>query len=257
MVAHAASYGDGAHTSIPAPGLGALGAGRGRENSRLTKSLRGLGLSPNDVSVLSKHDTSTNANDPNESELHSLLWPAIGRDADQPLFVISQKTLTGHSKAGAALFQTGGLIDVFRTGVLPANVSLDCVDPLIAPKAKNLVWLRSPLNLAAGGQPVRAAALTSLGFGHVGALLVYAHPGVFYAAVRQQRGQDAADAWLARANQRLARGHAHFEAGMLGRAPLFEIIESRRLPGESKQAEAAMLLDDNARLGADGFYPEA
>ena len=257
VVAHAASYGDGAHTSIPAPGLGALGAGRGRENSRLTKSLRGLGLSPNDVSVLSKHDTSTNANDPNESELHSLLWPAIGRDADQPLFVISQKTLTGHSKAGAALFQTGGLIDVFRTGVLPANVSLDCVDPLIAPKAKNLVWLRSPLNLAAGGQPVRAAALTSLGFGHVGALLVYAHPGVFYAAVRQQRGQDAADAWLARANQRLARGHAHFEAGMLGRAPLFEIIESRRLPGESKQAEAAMLLDDNARLGADGFYPEA
>src|SRR5699024_1796044 len=114
VVAHAASYGDGAHTSIPAPGLGALGAGRGRKNSRLAKGLARLGLTPNDVSVLSQHDTSTNANDPNESELHSILWPAIGRDVDQPLFVISQKTLTGHSKAGAALFQTGGLIDVFR-----------------------------------------------------------------------------------------------------------------------------------------------
>ena len=269
VVAHAASYGDGAHTSIPAPGLGALGAGRGRENSRLARSLRGLGLSPNDVTVLSKHDTSTNANDPNESELHSILWPAIGRDADQPMFVISQKTLTGHSKAGAALFQTGGLIDVFRTGRIPANVSLDCVDPLIAPKAKNLVWLRSPLDLAAAGRSVKAAALTSLGFGHVGALIVYAHPGVFEKAVAKQRGTDAAAAWRERAEQRLAAGHARFEAGMLGRAPLFEVIDGRRLPhadakvtidgyglvDADKAAEISMLLDADARLGSNGEFP--
>ncbi|WP_144794068.1 type I polyketide synthase [Corynebacterium singulare] len=271
VVAHAASYGDGAHTSIPAPGLGALGAGRGRENSRLARSLRGLSLTPNDVSVLSKHDTSTNANDPNESELHSILWPAIGRDADQPMFVISQKTLTGHSKAGAALFQTGGIIDVFRTGRIPANVSLDCVDPLIAPKAKNLVWLRSPLDLAAAGRSVKAAALTSLGFGHVGALIVYAHPGVFEEAIKQQRGTDAAAAWRERAEQRLAAGHARFEAGMLGRAPLFEVIDGRRMPhadtkvmidgyglvDADKAAEISMLLDADARLGATGEFPSA
>ncbi|KHO30260.1 type I polyketide synthase [Corynebacterium minutissimum] len=257
VVAHAASYGDGAHTSIPAPGLGALGAGRGRENSRLARSLRGLGLTPNDVRVLSKHDTSTNANDPNESELHSLLWPAIGRDKDQPMFVISQKTLTGHSKAGAALFQTGGIIDVFRTHRIPANVSLDCVDPLIAPKAPNLVWLRSPLDLAAAGHNVKAAALTSLGFGHVSALIVYAHPGVFEQAVAQQRGADAAASWRERAESRLRAGRAHFEAGMLGRAPLFEVIEGRRLPAHNaKAAEIAMLLDDSARLSEDGTYPE-
>ena len=257
VVAHAASYGDGAHTSIPAPGLGALGAGRGRENSRLARSLRGLGLTPNDVSVLSKHDTSTNANDPNESELHSILWPAIGRDADQPMFVISQKTLTGHSKAGAALFQTGGIIDVFRTHRIPANVSLDCVDPLIAPKAPNLVWLRSPLDLGSAGHNVKAAALTSLGFGHVSALIVYAHPGVFEQAVAQQRGADAATSWRERAARRLRAGRAHFEAGMLGRAPLFEVIEGRRLPAHNaKAAEIAMLLDDSARLSEDGTYPE-
>ncbi|OFP19097.1 type I polyketide synthase [Corynebacterium sp. HMSC077D10] len=271
VVAHAASYGDGAHTSIPAPGLGALGAGRGRENSPLAKGLRGLGLTPNDVTVLSKHDTSTNANDPNESELHSILWPAVGRDADEPMFVISQKTLTGHSKAGAALFQTGGLIDVFRTGRVPANVSLDCVDPLIAPKAKNLVWLRSPLDLGAAGRPVKAAALTSLGFGHVGALIVYAHPGVFEEAIKQQRGAADAAAWRERAEARLAAGHAHFEAGMLGRAPLFEVIDGRRLPhadakvmidgyglvDADKAAEISMLLDADARLGANGEFPGA
>ena len=266
VVAHAASYGDGAHTSIPAPGLGALGAGRGRTNSRLAKSLRGLGLSPKDVSVLSKHDTSTNANDPNESELHSILWPAIGRDADQPMFVISQKTLTGHSKGGAALFQTGGLVDVFRTGIVPPNVSLDCVDPLIEPKARNLVWLRSGLPVGT----VRAAALTSLGFGHVGALVVYAHPGVFEAAVAQQRGEEAAARWRARAEERLAAGHTHFENGMLGREPLFEVIEGRRLPsggtGEvpgygtvsaAKAAEVALLLDEDARLDDSGTFPRA
>ena len=198
------------------------------------------------------------ANDPNESELHSLLWPAIGRDEDQPMFVISQKTLTGHSKAGAALFQTGGIIDVFRTHRIPANVSLDCVDPLIAPKAPNLVWLRSPLDLAAAGHSVKAAALTSLGFGHVSALIVYAHPGVFEQAVSQQRGADAAAEWRKRAEQRLRAGRAHFEAGMLGRAPLFEVIEGRRLPAQdAKAAEIAMLLDDSARLTEDGTYPSA
>ena len=211
------------------------------------------------------------ANDPNESELHSILWPAIGRDADQPMFVISQKTLTGHSKAGAALFQTGGIIDVFRTGRIPANVSLDCVDPLIAPKAKNLVWLRSPLDLAAAGRSVKAAALTSLGFGHVGALIVYAHPGVFEEAIKQQRGTVAAAAWRERAEQRLAAGHARFEAGMLGRAPLFEVIDGRRMPhadtkvmidgyglvDADKAAEISMLLDADARLGATGEFPSA
>ncbi len=258
VVAHAASYGDGAHTSIPAPGLGALGAGRGRENSPLARGLRGLGLTPNDVTVLSKHDTSTNANDPNESELHSILWPAIGRDEDQPLFVVSQKTLTGHSKAGAALFQTGGIIDIFRTGRIPANVSLDCVDPLIEAKAKNLVWLRSPLDVAGAGQKVKAAALTSLGFGHVSALLAYAHPGVFEAAIAQQQGAEAAAAWRQAANERLRAGAARFEAGMVGRTALFEVIDGRRLPESgSKAAEINMLLDDSVRLTEDGTFPAA
>ena len=254
VVAHAASYGDGAHTSIPAPGLGVLGAGRGRERSKLARSLKSLGLSPDDVSVLSKHDTSTNANDPNESELHSLLWPAIGRHPDKPMYVISQKTLTGHSKAGAALFQTGGLMDVLRTGRLPQNASLDCVDPLIASKAKNLVWLREPLDLGEGA--VKAAALTSLGFGHVGALVVYAHPAAFEAAVANA-GLDV-DAWRERATGRLRAGSARMQAGMIGRAPLFTQIEGRRFPDTgAHEAEINLLLSEDVRLGADGVYPSA
>jgi len=254
VIAYAHSFGDGAHTSIPAPGLGVLAAARGGEQSRLAKNLASLGLTPDDVTVLSKHDTSTNANDPNESELHSILWPAIGRDARAPLYVISQKTLTGHSKAGAALFQIGGLIDVLRTGNLPQNASLDCVDPLISPKAKNLVWLRAPLALGEGR--VKAAALTSLGFGHVGALVLLAHPGVFEAAVVAARGEAAAAEWRERATQRLRAGADHLEAGMVGRRPLFEQVENRRfVEGNTHDGEIALLLNPDARLGEDGKYP--
>lgn len=53
-------------------------------------------------------------------------------------------------------------------------------------RASNLVWPRSPLALGAGA--VKAAALTSLGFGHVGALVVLAHPGVFEAALAASGG---------------------------------------------------------------------
>ena len=246
VIAYASSFGDGAHTSIPAPGLGVLGAACGGAESRLARSLASLGLTADDVTVLSKHDTSTNANDPNESELHSLLWPAIGRDERAPMYVISQKTLTGHAKAGAALFQVGGLI--------PANASLDCVDPLVGAKSFNQVWLRSPLALGAGA--VKAAALTSLGFGHVGALVVLAHPGVFEAALAASGG--SVDEWRSQATARLRVGAGWLEAGMTGRRDLFTQVENRRFaPGDVHDGEIALLLDADARLGADGVYPRS
>ncbi|WP_342319145.1 fatty acid synthase subunit beta domain-containing protein [Corynebacterium mayonis] len=252
VIAYASSFGDGAHTSIPAPGLGVLGAARGGATSRLARSLAALGLTPDDVTVLSKHDTSTNANDPNESELHSILWPAIGRDVRAPMYVISQKTLTGHAKAGAALFQIGGLIDVLSTGSLPANASLDCVDPAVGAKARNLVWLRAPLDLGEGA--VKAAALTSLGFGHVGALVVLAHPSVFEAALAAS-GADV-EQWRQRATARLRAGTGWLEAGMTGKRELFTQVENRRFAeGNVHDGEIALLLDADARLGADGVYP--
>ena len=77
LVAYVSSFGDGVHTSIPAPGIGALAAGRGGKDSQLACSLAKLGVGPDDIAVVSKHDTSTLANDPNETELHERL---AGRD---------------------------------------------------------------------------------------------------------------------------------------------------------------------------------
>lgn len=261
------SYADGAHTSIPAPGLGALAAGMGGEDSKLVHDLAKLGVSADDIAVVSKHDTSTNANDPNESELHNTLAHAIGRTDGNPLFVISQKTLTGHAKGGACIFQVNGLTQLFKSGVIPANASLDCVDPKLQ-RDDHMVWVRKPLRIGGGedefgretaGSPVKAGLATSLGFGHVSGFVALVHPGAFEAAVAKADGEAALEAWRERANARLAAGQRHLEEGMMGRAALYEPIDNRRFHEDHRgydhhEVEKAMLLNPDARLGADGYY---
>lgn len=253
VVAYGRSFADGAHTSIPAPGIGVLAAGMSREHSDLARSLQAVGLTADDVQVISKHDTSTLANDPNEAELHSRLWAAIGRDRRAPLYVISQKTVTGHAKAGAALFQLAGLCEVFRDQLIPPNRALDCVDPQMKAHTP-LVWLREKLDVSA--RPIKAAALTSLGFGHVAALIVLAHPTAFRQAVRQQLGAKAEAEWARRAQQRLDRGHRQFWARVSGGAPLYQVPDNRRFPADQDlhDLEVELLLDPQARLSPGGYY---
>ena len=188
VLAYVSSFGDGVHTSIPAPGMGALGAGRGGKDSQLARSLAKLGVGPDDIAVVSKHDTSTLANDPNETELHERLADALGRSAGAPLFVVSQKSLTGHSKGGAAAFQMLGLCQILRDGVIPPNRSLDCVDDELA-GAAHLVWLRDTLRLGEKF-PLKAGLVTSLGFGHVSGLVALVHPQAFLAALESEQRQD-------------------------------------------------------------------
>lgn len=247
VVAYVGSFADGVHTSIPAPGLGALAAGLGGERSPLARSLASIGLTADDIAVVSKHDTSTGVNELNESELHERLAAAIGRSEGNPLFVISQKTLTGHAKGGAAAFQLIGLCQVLAGGVLPPNRSLDCVDDDLAGN-EHLVWLREPL--AVNG--LKAGLVTSLGFGHVAGLLAIAHPQAFVETLPPEQRDD----YAARAQQRLRDGRMRLARAMYGGKPLYERPAGDRRLGESgaRGREASMLLDPKARLGADGVY---
>ncbi|WP_314686128.1 polyketide synthase [uncultured Bifidobacterium sp.] len=253
VVGYVHSFADGIHTSIPAPGLGALAAGLGGADSDLARRLGRLGVSADDIAVVSKHDTSTKANDPNESELHDALATAIGRHDGNPLFVVSQKTLTGHAKGGACVFQINGLTQLFATGTIPGNAALDCVDPAMRGDS-HMVWLRSPLHLGL----VRAALATSLGFGHVSGVVALVHPGAFESAVASFRGRETLEEWRRRADERLRSGRRRILAGMMGGAPLYEPVDGRRLPddasGDAHAAEKSMLLDSDARLGSDGTY---
>ncbi len=250
VVAFAQSFGDGVHTSIPAPGLGALGAGRGGKDSPLARALAKLGVGADDVAVISKHDTSTLANDPNETELHERLADSLGRSEGAPLFVVSQKSLTGHAKGGAAVFQMMGLCQMLRDGVIPPNRSLDCVDEELAGSA-HFVWVRETLRLG-GRFPLKAGMLTSLGFGHVSGLVALVHPQAFIASLDPDQRAD----YQRRANARLLAGQRRLASAIAGGEPMYQRPPDRRFDHDApeKRQEAAMLLNPAARLGDDEAY---
>ena len=250
VVAYVSSFGDGVHTSIPAPGLGALAAGRGGKDSQLARSLAKLGVGPDDIAVVSKHDTSTLANDPNETELHERLADSLGRSAGAPLFVVSQKSLTGHSKGGAAAFQMMGLCQILRDGVIPPNRSLDCVDDELA-SAAHLVWLRDTLRLG-DKFPLKAGLVTSLGFGHVSGLVALVHPQAFLAALDPEQRR----AYKERFEARVLAGQHRLASAIAGGRPLYEKPADRRFSNEApeKRQEAEMLLDPASRLGDNDVY---
>ncbi|OBF54875.1 3-oxoacyl-ACP synthase [Mycobacterium sp. 852002-50816_SCH5313054-b] len=250
VVAFAQSFGDGVHTSIPAPGLGALGAGRGGKDSPLARSLAKLGVGADDVAVISKHDTSTLANDPNETELHERLADSLGRSEGAPLFVVSQKSLTGHAKGGAAVFQMMGLCQMLRDGVIPPNRSLDCVDDELAGSA-HFVWVRETLRLGERF-PLKAGMLTSLGFGHVSGLVALVHPQAFIAALDADQRAD----YQRRADARLLAGQRRLVSAIAGGPPMYQRPPDRRFGhgAPEKRQEAAMLLNPAARLGDDEAF---
>jgi fatty acid synthase len=250
VVAFAQSFGDGVHTSIPAPGLGALGAGRGGKESPLARSLARLGVGADDIAVISKHDTSTLANDPNETELHERLADSLGRSPGAPLFIVSQKSLTGHAKGGAAVFQMMGMCQLLRDGVIPPNRSLDCVDDELA-GSQHFVWVRDTLRLG-GKFPLKAGLITSLGFGHVSGLIALVHPQAFLAALSPEQRED----YQRRADARLLAGQRRLASAIAGGPPLYERPADRRFDhhGPEKPQEAAMLLNAAARLGDGDVY---
>jgi fatty acid synthase, bacteria type len=250
VVAYAQSFADGVHTSIPAPGLGALGAGRGGRQSQLARSLARLGVGADDIAVISKHDTSTLANDPNETELHERLADSLGRSDGAPLFVVSQKSLTGHAKGGAAVFQMMGLCQILRDGVIPPNRSLDCVDDEMAGSA-HFVWPRETLRLGEKF-PLKAGLVTSLGFGHVSGLVALVHPQALLATLNPAERTS----YKQRADARVMAGQRRLAAAIAGGRPLYERPADRRFDhsGSEKRTEAEMLLDPASRLGDGDVY---
>ncbi len=253
---YTASHADGVHRSIPAPGQGVLSVAMGGINSPIAKALFDHGLCADDIAVVSKHDTSTGANDPNESRVHDRIQQAIGRTPGNPLLVVSQKSLTGHSKGGAAAWQLGGLIQVLTSGRIPGNRNLDSVDPALRDH-RHLCWTNEALQ-AGPGQPLKAGLVTSLGFGHVGALVLLAHPGVYEAALSPAERAT----WQARAEQRLRQGRRRLAQMLMGGKPLFERRSHRRFDAHDGtpaqfDAEAQLLVDADARLGDDDRFGEA
>ena len=253
VLAHVGSHGDGIHKSIPAPGLGALASAMGGADSPLGRALTDFGLQADDIALVYKHDTSTGANDPNENQLHHRIQTALGRTPGNPLFVVSQKSLTGHAKGGASAWQVIGLCQALAAGVVPGNRNLQCVDESMRRYA-HLGFTDATLR-PGPALPMRAGLLTSLGFGHVGAIGLVLHADAFHAAV------PAADreAYRQARDRRLGQQTREGAAILLGERTAFDKRSQRRFAAADgtdaqAEAEAGLLLDPQRRLGADGLY---
>jgi fatty acid synthase len=174
----------------------------------------------------------------------------MGRSPGNPLFVVSQKSLTGHSKGGAAAFQMMGLCQILRDGVIPPNRSLDCVDDELS-HAQHFVWVRETLHLGEKF-PIKAGLVTSLGFGHVSGLVALVHPQALLAALSPEVRED----YQRRANARVLAGQHRLASAIAGGRPLYEKPADRRFNHDSpeKRQEADMLLDPASRLGESGWY---
>lgn len=217
LVAGAWSFGDGLARSVPAPGPGLAAVAE-----PLKAALNALHLSPDDVGAVSIHGTSTTANDTNETALHARIAGAMGRTPGNPLPVIAQKALTGHSKGGAAAWQINGVLQAMQDGVVPGMPNLDEPDAALRDLTP-LVYPDAPIEVGPGG--LKAALVTSLGFGHVGACVCLVHPDVVLARL------PAAER-AAYANRRHARWRARLEeeyAVLLDQTPAITL----RTPAEA------------------------
>ena len=100
------------------------------------------------------------------------------------------------------------------------------------------------------------STLTSLGFGHVGAIALVLHSDAFVAALSQAQRAD----WQERSGLRLVTARRAWTDVILGRRKLFAKRTDRRFvapDGSDAQAdeEARMLLDPRARFEPDkGVY---
>lgn len=239
VVGFATNYSDGIQTSIPAPGSGLLGMAAGGGISPLARALAEFGLEADDIRVVSKHDTSTAVNDPNENKIHHLIQEKLGRRPGNPLLVHSQKAALGHAKGGAGAWQAIAAIQMLQTGIVPGNRNLEDVDPAMK-EFGTLCFSDDAISL--GGGEIPAVLMTSLGFGHVGAVTLFIHPDAVLAGL-------ADGEYSAYARKRALRENAHVKRRrrvLTGKEPLYRKRADRMNPPE----EIGMLLD-----GAKGVSP--
>ncbi|MFT7580499.1 MAG: fatty acid synthase, partial [Myxococcota bacterium] len=253
VLGYSGSFGDGIQKSVPAPGMGALACVMGGKRSAMSTALRQYGLTTDDIALVYKHDTSTGANDPNENALHDQIQTVLGRTEGNPLFVVSQKSLTGHSKGGAAAWQAIGLCQALATGHIAGNKNLESVDEQMR-KFGHMAFTDRRIETGAG--TLRAGLLTSLGFGHVSAVGLVIHPDAFVSML----DDDQRASWAARRDIRLDSAASERAKILLDQRTAYEKRNERRFKsadGSVCQAreETEMLLDPDARMDlGKGFF---
>ncbi|EQA35213.1 beta-ketoacyl synthase [Leptospira inadai serovar Lyme str. 10] len=214
--------------------------------SPIRSALAVFGLTADDIGVAYKHDTSTKANDKNENKLLYSLLSKLGRTQGNLLPIVSQKSLTGHSKGGAAAWQTVGVLQTLEEGIVAGNRNLEEVDP----DMNTFPFLTfTDESIRYGKHKLKAGILTTLGFGHVGALCLLVHSDFFLAALSPEQRQN----YLSIRNEREIAGRNRYHEIRMGIGkPMYE----RKTKSYFEEEEVSLLLDSSFRKAKSSVPPK-
>ena len=156
ILAEFAGYGatcDAYHITSPDPS----GEGGGRA---IKNALADAGLRPEEIQYYNAHGTSTEINDPTETQM---IKYAFGDHAYR-MKVSSTKSMTGHCVAGSGGLEAIACVLAIREGFYPPTINLDNPDP-----ACDLDYVPNKVRYG----EISAAASGSLGFGGHNGVVVF------------------------------------------------------------------------------------
>lgn len=161
IVAEVAGYGttaDAYHMTSPSP------EGEGAQRS-MRMALKNAGLSPDSISYVNAHATSTGVGDINEL---LAMRAVFGAHATSDLAVSSTKSMTGHLLGAAGALESVLSVQALRTGVVPPTLNLD--NPIEEAEGLNLVPHQ------AQEKQIDAVMNNSFGFGGTNATVIFKKP---------------------------------------------------------------------------------
>ncbi|KAJ1877988.1 fatty acid synthase alpha subunit Lsd1, partial [Coemansia sp. RSA 486] len=197
------------------------------------------GLSADDIGLASFHGTSTVANDKNESDVLNAKLEHIGRTPGYALPVVCQKWLTGHSKAAAAGTMLNGILQSMSTGLIPGNRNADNIDPDF--QQYNYALYLSKTIQTPG---IKAALMTSFGFGQVSGELLIVHPDYLFASVDPKE----IDEYNRKLAKREKKAYRYWQDTLVGNHPFVQVKEN---PPYTADQEKQVYLDPFARAKYD------
>jgi fatty acid synthase subunit beta len=153
------------------------------------------------------------------------------------LFVVTQKWLTGHPKGPASAWQVGGALQAMVSGRIPGNRNLDNVDPTLR-QYKHLLYTNQTLEVG----PLKAAVVTSFGFGQAGGELLLVHPDYFLASLPD----DTVDQYQMKRDSRRQVVCTYQEEVLAGRRSYVQVKNAA--PYEASETKAWMMGRDH-RIG--------
>ncbi|RYH25295.1 hypothetical protein EON65_15580, partial [archaeon] len=175
--------GDAYHTTSPHPdGIGAM--------QSMSNALRDARLDISDIDYVNCHATSTPIGDAIEAKAVATLLEKSTKKKNRPIYISSTKGHTGHLLGAAGSVELAFTALAVQTGVLPATLNLQDIDPAVQFEGLVQHIPHNAINYSSGhvidstavpvdkSSGVRFAMKNSFGFGGTNATIILRNPHI-------------------------------------------------------------------------------